>query len=85
MKAGNVFLGVMAGIAIGAAMGILFAPDKGSVTRNQIASKGDELAEDVKDRFNNIVENFLRRIETTLRNVKRESERAETEIKVEGL
>lgn len=85
MKAGNVFLGVMAGIAIGAAMGILFAPDKGSVTRNQIAMKGDELADDVKDRFNNIVENFLRRVENTLRNVKSETERVENEVRVEGL
>jgi gas vesicle protein len=85
MKSGNVFLGVLAGMAIGAALGILFAPDKGSVTRNQIAMRGDEMAEDVKDRFNNIVENFLRRIENTLRNVQRETERAETEVKVEGL
>lgn len=85
MKAGNVFLGVMAGIAVGATLGILFAPEKGSVTRNQIAMKGDELADDVKDRFNNIVENFLRRVENTLRNVQRETEKAETEVKVEGL
>lgn len=85
MKSGNVFLGVLAGVAIGAAMGILFAPDKGSITRNQIVTKGDEMAEDVKDRFNNIVENFLRRVENTLRNVQRETERAQTEVHVEGL
>jgi len=83
MKAGNVLLGVVAGIAIGATLGVLFAPEKGSVTRNQITKKGDELADDVKDRVNNIVDNFLSRIETTLRNVKAESEKAESEIKVE--
>ena len=83
MKAGNVLLGVVAGIAIGATLGVLFAQAKGSVTRNQITKKGDELADDVKDRVNNIVDNFLSRIETTLRNVKAESEKAESEIKVE--
>ena len=36
MKAGKVFLGVLAGVAAGAVLGILFAPDKGSKTRKKI-------------------------------------------------
>ncbi|WP_370390736.1 YtxH domain-containing protein [uncultured Winogradskyella sp.] len=41
----NTFLGLLAGTAIGAVIGVLYAPDKGSVTRQKIADK----AQDTKD------------------------------------
>ncbi len=43
MKASNTILGIIGGVAVGAALGILFAPDKGCNTRKKIAKKGDEL------------------------------------------
>jgi gas vesicle protein len=45
MNSGKVFLGVLAGVAAGALMGILFAPEKGSKTRQQIVGKGEEYAD----------------------------------------
>jgi gas vesicle protein len=42
MKAVNVFLGVLAGAAAGGLVGVLFAPEKGSRTRRQIANKADD-------------------------------------------
>jgi gas vesicle protein len=51
MNAGKVLLGVLAGAAVGASLGILFAPDKGSETRKKIVQKGVDLKDSVKDRI----------------------------------
>lgn len=56
MKSGKVILGVLAGLAAGAALGILFAPDKGTNTRKKIGKKKDEMLDDVKEKFNSMVD-----------------------------
>jgi gas vesicle protein len=47
MNAGRTILAVLAGVAAGAAIGVLFAPDKGSDTRKKISKKGEDLATDL--------------------------------------
>ena len=39
MNSGKVILGALAGIAAGALIGVLVAPDKGSESRNKIVKK----------------------------------------------
>jgi gas vesicle protein len=63
MNSGKVVLGILAGVAAGAALGILFAPDKGSNTRKKIADKKDGYMEDMEDKFNDLVEKFNRKFE----------------------
>lgn len=58
MKTGNVLLGIIAGAATGALLGILFAPDKGSETRKKIAKKSKQYGEDLKEKYNEIVEDI---------------------------
>ncbi|MBI1769444.1 MAG: YtxH domain-containing protein [Sphingobacteriales bacterium] len=41
-----------AGLAAGAILGVLFAPDKGTETRKKINQQGQKLADAVKDKFN---------------------------------
>ena len=56
MNSGKVILGALAGIAAGALIGILFAPDKGSESRNKIVKKGEDYLDSVKEKFNSILD-----------------------------
>jgi len=56
MNYSKVLLGFAAGAAIGAALGVLFAPDKGTETRRKIADKTNDVADSLKDKFNDFVD-----------------------------
>jgi gas vesicle protein len=58
MNSGKVVLGILAGVAVGAALGILFAPDKGSSTRKKILKKGGKYKDDLKKKFNKLIDSF---------------------------
>ena len=60
MGSGKVLLGVLAGVAVGATLGILFAPDKGSTTRKKISRKSDDYAEELEEKFNEFIEGITR-------------------------
>jgi gas vesicle protein len=51
---------LLTGLAIGVAIGILLAPDKGSETRKKIAEKGNDL----KDMFNDFVDTLSDKIDS---------------------
>ncbi|MFN0082364.1 MAG: YtxH domain-containing protein [Ferruginibacter sp.] len=48
--------GVILGAAAGAALGILFAPEKGKDTRKKIAKKSTDLSDSVRNKFNELGE-----------------------------
>lgn len=64
MSSGKVLLGVLAGVATGAVLGILFAPDKGSSTRKKIAKKSDKYAEELGVKFDKIMDSISDKFET---------------------
>lgn len=51
MNSGKVFVGVLAGLAAGAALGVLFAPEKGSKLRKLIARKTDDMMEEMNEKI----------------------------------
>jgi gas vesicle protein len=64
MRTGKVLLGALGGIAAGALLGVLFAPDKGSITRHKIAQKSKEYVDDVKGRVGDMFDNIAERFES---------------------
>jgi len=64
MSTGKVVLGVLAGVAIGAALGILFAPDKGSETRKKLSRKGEDAIDDLNEKFDELLSTLTEKIET---------------------
>ena len=48
MKTSNAVMSIMAGAAVGALAGILFAPDKGVTTRGKLTRQGESLMGDLK-------------------------------------
>jgi len=53
---GKMLVGILAGMAAGAALALLFAPDSGSNSRKKIAKKGNEYLEDVTEKYDELIE-----------------------------
>ena len=66
MSTGKILFGVLAGVAAGAVVGILFAPAKGSKTRKKIAKKGMDYADELSEKLKNFMEEMTEKFETAV-------------------
>lgn len=65
MNSGSkVLLGVLAGAATGAILGVLFAPDKGMETRRRISDGSRDVSQNLKEKFSQFVDDLADRYET---------------------
>lgn len=84
MNSGKAVLGVLAGVAVGAILGILLVPDKGSNTRRQILSKGKDYVDGIKEKYESTkrnVEEFADEKKTKYDNIKKDLSHAASDIK----
>lgn len=63
MNSGKLLLGILAGVAAGAALGILLAPDKGEVTRKRIITKGQDYADGLNERVTGMMESINNKVD----------------------
>ncbi|HEX2920035.1 MAG TPA: YtxH domain-containing protein [Bacteroidales bacterium] len=78
MSSGKLFIGVLAGVAAGALLGILFAPDKGSVTRRKIMETGEDYVDAVKEKFNEVVDSVSEKFDKVKDTVEKEMPKAKS-------
>lgn len=69
MDTGKVLLGMLAGVAAGALLGVLFAPDKGSRTRKKICREGEEISDDLKEKFDAVIDTIEEKFQKVKKDV----------------
>lgn len=77
MSAKSFFLGMLAGVAIGAAVGILFAPERGSITRRRI---GDSFSS-FGDRASGVAQSMGQSVTSLKSQVQQSAQKATERIK----
>ena len=73
----KVLVGLLAGLAAGAALGLLFAPEKGSDTRDKLNQSLKDLGDSIKDRAADEINNlssFKEKVVTSIKNKLRDVE-----------
>lgn len=80
MKAGKILLGVLSGAAAGAAVGMLFAPKKGSETRRQIADRSNEVVSGTRNRFGSLADGVNTTLDSLKSKTKRKTNDTQTEM-----
>lgn len=82
MSLSKVCCGVIFGAVAGAVLGILFAPDKGSVTRKNISKKGNYYVESVKDNYNEFLDRISGRFHKGMKHTTKKVEEEIDNLKV---
>jgi len=80
MNSKKILVGVVTGIAVGALLGILFAPKKGSETRRKINTLGGEFGNLAKEKFNEFLDGIIEKFEGAKGEVSELTQKVETKI-----
>jgi gas vesicle protein len=76
----KVLAAMLAGLAAGVAIGILFAPDKGSETRDKLTDALKNLGDSIKDRVADEIGNLSEVKDTVVEEIKSKMKSAEVEF-----
>ncbi len=63
MDTGKIVLGALIGLAAGAALGVLFAPEKGSDLRRKVATKSGDYLGELKVKYNHVIDSLTSKLD----------------------
>jgi gas vesicle protein len=66
----KVFVALLVGLAAGAALGVLFAPDKGNETRDKLSESLKNLGDSIKETASAEIDNLLNLKDRVVDNIK---------------
>jgi gas vesicle protein len=75
----KVVVALLVGLAAGAALGVLFAPDKGTETRDKLADSLKNLGDSIKETASAEIENLMNLKDKVVGNIKSKISSAEEE------
>lgn len=78
MNSGKLLLGLLAGVAAGALLGVLFAPDKGTSTRKKITKKSEDYVDSLKEKFNEFIDTIGEKVDEVKEDVEKVKTKAES-------
>jgi gas vesicle protein len=76
----KVLIGLLAGLAAGAALGLLFAPEKGSETRDKLSQSLKDLGDAIKDKAADEINNLANLKDKVVTSVKIKLHQTEEEF-----
>ncbi|GIZ08408.1 YtxH domain-containing protein [Flavobacterium sp. UMI-01] len=80
METNKTIIGILAAAAVGATLGVLFAPDKGTNTRKKIAKKTADTKEEIKGKIDQLKETLSEKYNAALKNGERILENGQAEM-----
>ncbi|MDR6783626.1 YtxH domain-containing protein [Pedobacter africanus] len=76
----KVLVGLLVGLAAGAALGLLFAPEKGSETRDRLSQSLKDLGDSIKDKAADEINNLSNLKDKVVSSVKNKLRQSENEF-----
>jgi len=76
----KVLIGMLAGAAAGATLGILYAPDKGSSTRKRFSRRSFDYSDELEEKFNELIDSITEQFETVVEEVNRMAENEKLKV-----
>jgi gas vesicle protein len=80
MNSGKILLGVLAGAAVGATLGMLFTPKRGKTMCKRILQKKDHYVEAIEEKFDDLLDGIKEKTDTILEKAGRVAENAKSKV-----